>query len=527
MESETNSQSTEDTVREILKEGSTFRNWDEASDVVYNHAKILGFNLCKSRKKECGGELRKRTFICERSGKPQKNKEDKQPDSKKILCPWHVNLSLPEKNNVEKLIIVTKFVDHHNHELHPKDFTVQVIQDVEILTKHCKVGAVIQRKYLRAKYPGHLLSNQDLSNVIGRFKTSREVLDVIKVFNHLIKQKDDSGWKEEPKTIITDTERAMDVAVKSVYRNCIHRYSIWHLLYSNSYHHVNKKLGSKHEKFLEDFFKCQNSLQEEIFLQGWQCLMKDYPEIVDYLTNTLYENRNYWAKAFVVETFTANLDSIFHVEVINSVISTTLANLQIPIFDLIDHINNQLEDHCRQIYEKHDQEIIRQAIFKTNDPRTMTLYELVNMQIERYLSAVCVNLQLHEMELSLNFIAKKYDIGLIKNIEKIFVAKRYFVVNDYYLPLSKIFSMINTNEILETWSVYDQHDRNFILLMNDGYHWCTCLNGIHYGLVCKHYFRVMTCTPKARFQITMISKRWYKENCENDPNFEPPLTYHL
>ncbi|CAG8551862.1 12152_t:CDS:2 [Funneliformis mosseae] len=455
MESETNSQSTEDTVHEILKEGSTFRNWDEASDAVYNHAKILGFNLCKSRKKECGGELRKRTFICERSGKPQKNKEDKKPDSKKILCPWHVNLSLPEKNNVEKLIIVTKFVDHHNHELHPKDFTVQVIQDVEILTKHCKVGAVIQRNYLRAKYPGLLLSNQDLSNVIGRFKTSREVLDVI---------------------------------------------------------------------------KCQNSLREEIFLQGWQCLMKDYPEIVDYLTNTLYENRNYWANAFVVETFTANLDSIFHVEVINSVISTTLANLQIPIFDLINHINDQLEDHCKQIYEKHDQEIIRQAIFKTNDIRTMTLYESVNMQIERYLSAVCVNLQLHEMELSLNFIAKKYDIGLIKNIEKIFVTKRYFVVNEYYLPLSKIFSMINTNEILETWAVYDQHDqhdRNFILLMNDGYHWCTCLNGIHYGLVCKHYFRVMTCTPKARFQITMISKRWYKENCENDPNFEPPLTYHL
>ncbi|CAI2175862.1 7409_t:CDS:2 [Funneliformis geosporum] len=63
-------------------------------------------------------------------------------------------------------------------------------------------------------------------------------------------------------------------------------------------------------------------------------LLKDYPEIVDYLTNTLYENRNYWAKAFVVEIFTANLDSIFQIEVIKSFI---LANLQSPIFDLIDH----------------------------------------------------------------------------------------------------------------------------------------------------------------------------------------------
>ncbi|CAI2161510.1 16680_t:CDS:2 [Funneliformis geosporum] len=80
--------------------------------------------------------------------------------------------------------------------------------------------------------------------------------------------------------------------------------------------------------------KCQNSLLEEIFLQCWHNLIKDYPEIVDYLTNTLYENRNYWAKAFVVEIFTANLDSIFQIEVIKSFI---LANLQSPIFDLIDH----------------------------------------------------------------------------------------------------------------------------------------------------------------------------------------------
>ncbi|CAI2161512.1 16681_t:CDS:2 [Funneliformis geosporum] len=100
MESETDSQSTENTTNEILKEGSTFRYWDEAVN----------------------------------AGNLKKNKMDKQPESKKISCPWHVNLSLPAKDNVKKLVIVTKF--------------------------------------------------------IGIFETSRDEHDVIKIFNFLIKQKD-------------------------------------------------------------------------------------------------------------------------------------------------------------------------------------------------------------------------------------------------------------------------------------------------------------------------------------------------
>ncbi|CAI2175864.1 7410_t:CDS:2 [Funneliformis geosporum] len=99
MESETDSQSTENTTNEILKEGSTFR------------------------KTERDGELH---LFVNVQGNLKKNKMDKQPESKKISCPWHVNLSLPAKDNVKKLVIVTKFVDHHNHELHPKDFKADI-----------------------------------------------------------------------------------------------------------------------------------------------------------------------------------------------------------------------------------------------------------------------------------------------------------------------------------------------------------------------------------------------------------------
>jgi len=428
----------------ILEEGSIFKNWNEANETVYNYAKNLGFNLYRSRKKAGNnGELRKSTFVCERSGNPPKNKTDKPSKSKQISCPWHINLSLPTQNNVERLVKVTKFVDRHNHELYLKDFTEQMYQDVE-------VEATTQR---HADHSYYSLPNRDLyfyslSKQDLYFKTLKEDHDTIKMFKYLVmKLKEDSGWKVyctfkpgtttlnklfwmtpdqvkdwkrfknvilndntnktnrydlmlsiffvidqnecirvvaqalidsetienyewvlrrtldatesvtkkssnefegEPEIIITDTERTMDAAIENVYPNAFHRHSRWHLL-SNLENNVKIKLGSKYESFLNDFFTCQDSLCEEIFQQNWDLLLiKHDPEIIDYLNNTLYESKRYWAKAFITESFIRYFinyteSSAFPVEMINDVVKSTLTDLQIPISELINQINYQLE----------------------------------------------------------------------------------------------------------------------------------------------------------------------------------------
>ncbi|CAG8551904.1 12154_t:CDS:2 [Funneliformis mosseae] len=470
---------------ETIEEGSTFRNWDEAKTAIYLYANKKGFNLCQSRnKKHEGGELRKRTFICEFSGKPQKKKTNRPSKSKKISCPWHINLSLPEQNNHENLVKITKFVDRHNH------LTKQMMQDVEILT-HSEGGAATQRKYLHAKYPGHPLSNQVLSNAIMQYKPSKEDHNTIMMLKYLIKQKENSEWKVyydfEP-----DMERGMDTAVECVYLKAWHRHSTWHLSLN-----------------LEN--------NEESFQKKWDYLIGNYLEIADYLTNTLYESKKYWAKALIDETFTADIDSNY--ELIHDPVKQALINSNVVIVELIDYINDRIE---KQFYEKYDRELIEWSSYRTRDDINNAIeHALSPYNINNYLSPACAKLQLCEIELSREIVAKKYDIGVIekKSMEEIEeIGLNFPLENDCYakqISLKKLFSWIDTKNINETWSVdckvssYYDHT-NYILLMNDGSHLCTCLRNIYYGIICRHYFQVMNHTHKAKFHITMISKRWYR-----------------
>ncbi|CAG8527330.1 17403_t:CDS:2 [Funneliformis caledonium] len=500
---------------ETIEEGSTFRNWDEAKTAIYLYANKKGFNLCKSRnKKHEGGELRKRTFICEFSGKPQKKKTNRPSKSKKISCPWHINLSLPAQNNHENLVKITN-----------------------------EGGAATQRKYLHAKYPGHPLSNQDLSNAIMQYKPSKEDHNTIMMLKYLIKQKENSEWKVyydfepdndiaenfewilkctldatkvEPKTIITDMERGMDTAVECVYLKAWHRHSTWHLSL-NLENNVKIKLGPKYQEFLYDFFACRNSLQEESFQKKWDYLIGNYLEIADYLTNTLYESKKYWAKALIDETFTADIDSNY--ELIHDPVKQALINSNVVIVELIDYINDRIE---KQFYEKYDRELIEWSSYRTRDDINNAIeHALSPYNINNYLSPACAKLQLCEIELSREIVAKKYDIGVIekKSMEEIEeIGLNFPLENDCYakqISLKKLFSWIDTKNINETWSVdckvssYYDHT-NYILLMNDGSHLCTCLRNIYYGIIFRHYFQVMNHTHKAKFHITMISKRWYQ-----------------
>jgi hypothetical protein len=44
-----------------------------------------------------------------------------------------------------------------------------MMEDVQFLTQHCKMGATAQRKYLEGKYPSHPIYSKDLYNMIKKF----------------------------------------------------------------------------------------------------------------------------------------------------------------------------------------------------------------------------------------------------------------------------------------------------------------------------------------------------------------------
>ena len=68
--------------------------------------------------------------------------------------------------------------------------------------------------------------------------------------------------------------------------------------------------------------------------------------------------------------------------------------------------------------------------------------------------------------------------------------------------------------IVEIWQIKPEllpTRSQFIILLEDGSHFCTCNLLIYYGVTCRHFFKVMRKSPNCKFHITLINKRWYND----------------
>jgi len=67
-------------------------------------------------------------------------------------------------------------------------------------------------------------------------------------------------------------------------------------------------------------------------------------------------------------------------------------------------------------------------------------------------------------------------------------------------------------EIWEVRHIQSKTNRSqFVILLDDGTHYCTCLYLIYAGFVCRHFFAVMLQSKIAQFNIKLVPSRWYSE----------------
>jgi hypothetical protein len=50
---------------------------------------------------------------------------------------------------------------------------------------------------------------------------------------------------------------------------------------------------------------------------------------------------------------------------------------------------------------------------------------------------------------------------------------------------------------------------HFVIIIDPVSYLCSCMSNISCGVICRHYFRVMTVSALAGFQIQQIPSRWY------------------
>lgn len=82
--------------------------------------------------------------------------------------------------------------------------------------------------------------------------------------------------------------------------------------------------------------------------------------------------------------------------------------------------------------------------------------------------------------------------------------------------LDDLLDGIDHSMIAEVWEVQSiEHmtcTGQHVVLLENGYHLCTCILLFDSGIVCRHWFGVLIQSEKAHFHISLIPRRWFKDD---------------
>ena len=79
---------------------------------------------------------------------------------------------------------------------------------------------------------------------------------------------------------------------------------------------------------------------------------------------------------------------------------------------------------------------------------------------------------------------------------------------------------LEPSSINEVWDVsfINAPKHHFVLILDGGIHFCTCMLLGTLGVVCRHYWRVLLESTIATFHITIVPKRWYHDIATDTKN---------
>jgi len=593
-----------------LFEGKIFTSWELCDSFLNGWGKDNGFGIVKDRVTKKGDSIRRRTYICEH-GKKYTSKSNKETSTKKMSCPWRLNASCPEENNPNFFIYITKVVDEHNHELNigavifkeVKKFNDKMLKDIEFLTRHCKMGATSQRRYLEAKYPTHPIYSKDLYAAIQQFRpTAKSLLnDAAKMSNWLDEQKGrDSrwivrrGWDDDntlthlmwmtpgqvvnwiqysdcvindvthktnrygmalslfvgfnrdmqnvllvqallsdeskdshswlfqqileatgihPTVILTDSDPAVDAAVREVFINTYPIHCAFHIT-QNLHKNLRKPLGDQYEKFLQDFYQCRNSLVQSTFSNRFTKLVDDYPQGRSYLEG-LYESKEYWAHSYTSFWFTGGMIASSRVESVNACIKRMLFNSDASLCDLMNEIHNLLDEQDKK--NRYNYWKLAIPSIKSQE-KVNFLFKCMDKCCQDFLTPAVLKLQRDEINQSVYYVAnfvEQWDTVIEESYDEECAENPQATIDQ----LLEVGGRDNVKEIWEIKVGNSLKVKHHIILLKNGSHLCSCLMAIRKGIVCRHYFQIMLNTSEAKFHIRLIPSRWYQEG--KDPSNEP------
>ncbi|EXX57044.1 hypothetical protein RirG_210580 [Rhizophagus irregularis DAOM 197198w] len=304
-------------------------------------------------------------------------------------------------------------------------------------------------------------------------------------------------------TFVTDGDSAMIAAVSTVFPEAHHMQCLFHL-YQNLPKNLRSCLGSSlYQEFLKDFRAVQRSHCEKVFEQRSQNLVEKYAAEERYISTVLLNRKHTWR----VESENA---------LIKKAIQSSFFLLQAQ-----EAIENRLEFESINT---------RYSIWKTSTLQytqsliIQTFFSGIDSIMKKYLTQPIHDAHYKQMCQSVCYFMHQVSIAEALTLDDdsfkpIFdgedSAETFAEIDeDRELDLQSLMAMVNIDDIIEIWKISRYNypkTYQFVILLSTGEHLCTCFMLITHGIVCRHFFKVFVKSSKARFHLTLIPCRWYKD----------------
>ncbi|GBC04594.1 hypothetical protein RclHR1_05770002 [Rhizophagus clarus] len=146
---------------------------------------------------------------------------------------------------------------------------------------------------------------------------------------------------------------------------------------------------------------------------------------------------------------------------------------------------------------------------------TTKFFPNIEIVLTRYLFPESYTLQYQQIKDSF-----MYDVQLIEDYTAISDDFEETTIDAKECNLESLLEDVGESSISELWEVKyafpGSKSCNYIALLKDGSHLCTCLYIISRGLVCRHFFKILRASNNAKFNIALIASRWHKDDIGNN-----------
>ncbi|RIB23008.1 hypothetical protein C2G38_2172484 [Gigaspora rosea] len=92
----------------------------------------------------------------------------------------------------------------------------------------------------------------------------------------------------------------------------------------------------------------------------------------------------------------------------------------------------------------------------------------------------------------------------------------YGIDDEPQTTLKSLLNGVEFSNIIELWRIHRigglSYHENIVALLSDRTHLCTCMEMITKGIICRHFWHVMLYSIHAKFHISIIPTRWYKDS---------------